>query len=186
MGVSAVRYATGQYATTGDLTTAGGLVFITSSTFSAAASVNVNNCFTSAYENYRILCSATGSTTIQNLGMRLRAAGADASGANYAQQYLAAASTTVSGARATGQTSIPQVALVQTTDVADISMDIFHPAQAAPTTVISTASREPIAAISIWSQVGYHSLSTAYDGFSLIPAAGTITGTVRVYGYKNS
>jgi hypothetical protein len=32
---------------------------------------------------------------------------------------------------------------------------------------------------------GSHSLTTAYTGFSLIPATGTITGTVRVYGYRN-
>jgi hypothetical protein len=30
-----------------------------------------------------------------------------------------------------------------------------------------------------------HNLATAYDGFTFYPAAGTITGTVRVYGYTN-
>jgi len=29
-------------------------------------------------------------------------------------------------------------------------------------------------------------LTTQFDGFTLIPASGTITGTVRVYGYSNS
>ena len=28
--------------------------------------------------------------------------------------------------------------------------------------------------------------TTAFDGFTLLPTSGTVTGTVRVYGYKNS
>jgi len=30
-----------------------------------------------------------------------------------------------------------------------------------------------------------HSPTTQYDGFSVLTASGTITGAIRVYGYKN-
>ena len=33
-----------------------GFYFITSQTFSAASAVNVNNCFSSTYDNYRVVC----------------------------------------------------------------------------------------------------------------------------------
>ena len=32
---------------------------------------------------------------------------------------------------------------------------------------------------------GFVNNTTSYDGFSLIPSAGTITGTVRIYGVRN-
>jgi hypothetical protein len=33
---------------------------------------------------------------------------------------------------------------------------------------------------------GIHSPATAYDGITIFPASGTVTCTIRVYGYKNS
>jgi hypothetical protein len=33
---------------------------------------------------------------------------------------------------------------------------------------------------------GAHTTATAYDGFSIFPASGTITGTLRVYGYTDA
>jgi hypothetical protein len=35
-------------------------------------------------------------------------------------------------------------------------------------------------------QSAAHDVATAYDGFTIFPSSGTIAGTIRVYGYKNS
>lgn len=59
MAINGLLYESGVYATTGDLAVAGGLVYITGSTFSASSAVNVNNCFSSTYENYRVVVSFT-------------------------------------------------------------------------------------------------------------------------------
>ena len=32
---------------------------------------------------------------------------------------------------------------------------------------------------------GGMSVTTSYDGFSIIPSTGNITGTIRIYGYKD-
>jgi hypothetical protein len=33
---------------------------------------------------------------------------------------------------------------------------------------------------------GYHTVVSAFDGFTIYPTSGNVTGTVRVYGYRNS
>ena len=63
-----------------------GLVHINTTTFSAVSSVSVNNCFTSAYENYLILGNVIG-TAGTSIAARLRASGTDAT-TNYGDQYV--------------------------------------------------------------------------------------------------
>jgi hypothetical protein len=166
--------------------TASGLTLISTTTFSPATSVSFNNCFSATYDNYIAKCTITNSTTINNLGFRLRAAGTDATGANYNTQFLAASSTTVNGARTAGATSIAQIALLQTPDIATMTFNFFSPALAAGTTIITESSREPINSISIFNQTGYHTVSSAYDGFTLIAQSGNISGTMKIYGLQNS
>lgn len=162
--------------------TGGGLAHITTSSFSAAASVSVNGCFTSTYENYRIVCYMTGSTTAIDINMRLRASSADATGANYTWQGLIAISGTVTGTGTAGDTGM-LVTRNLNTSPAPLLMEIQRPQIAAPTTGIWESWR---AGDTYRTAHGFsHSLSTAYDGFSLIASTGTITGTVRVYGYIN-
>ena len=66
------------------------------------------------------------------------------------------------------------------------SIDIFDPFPATPTQATNIA-------IGYFGGNNYgtfmalvNSNSTSYDGFSLIPVSGTVSGTVRVYGYQNS
>ena len=55
--------AAGTVATTAYADTAGGLQLITTQTFSAVSAVNVNNCFTSTYDNYQVVISGTTPST---------------------------------------------------------------------------------------------------------------------------
>lgn len=185
MAINGLLYESGAYATTGDLTTAGGLVYITGNTFSGSSAVNVNNCFTSTYDWYRILLRFTSSATADVL-LRLRLAGTDASGSDYVRQLVQFDASTVSTARSTAQTS-HIVATGSTTGHHQSSVDVFAPAIATPTTFSQQHGRDVAGtAISHFVNMGGHNVSTAYDGFSVIPASGNITGTVRVYGYRNS
>ncbi len=61
---------------------AGTLVLVNTTSFTSQSSININNCFSSSYENYKIMILATSSTTSQ-FTMRLRASGTDSSGSNY-------------------------------------------------------------------------------------------------------
>lgn len=161
-----------------------GLAFITASTFTGSTGVNVNNCFTSTYDWYRILLRFTSSASADVL-LRLRLSGTDAA-TDYVRQLAQFDASTVSTARSTAQTA-HIVATGSTTGHHQSSVDVFAPAIATPTTFSQQHGRDVAGtAISHFVNMGGHNVSTAYDGFSLIPASGNITGTVRVYGYRNS
>ena len=56
---------------------------VTSASFSAVGTVNVNSCFTSSYTNYRVIVKLSASSTNQAVSMRMRASGADSSASYY-------------------------------------------------------------------------------------------------------
>ena len=150
--------------------------------FSAVTSLSLNGVFTGDYDNYLIVISSTCSASQQVIEARLRASGADASGGDYAYQSLFASSTTVSGARATSQT----VCRVSVTDDDNNNGDHIHvygPALAQPTAFRNVNVYGNNGA-TLLDYASTHSLSTAYDGITFIPASGSVTGTVHVFGYE--
>ena len=159
------------------VTVSGGAVSI-----AAATTASVNGCFTATYDNYIIMMNALGSASGQ-LAYRLRVAGTDASGSNYYSQEISAGAGTVVGGR-TGPGTSSYLEYLSTTSTAG-KVEFFSPFAATPTRSIALSGHTD-AAPSWLSIYGAHTLSTSYDGFTLIPASGTITGTLRVYGLRNS
>jgi hypothetical protein len=158
---------------------ASGLTFIQKGSFSASASVNVNTCFSSTYDNYRILIKAVNPSPVNaQLRYRMRSGSTDASGANYNFQRFFAQNSSTGAAASTAQTS-GQLASVNT-GVQVISLDMFNPFLAA-----STGFNE--AGLYDGKQMecftGLHDVATSYDGFTIFPDSGTLTGEVWVYGY---
>ena len=175
--------SSGTVATTAYADTAGGLQLITTQTFSAVSSVSVNNCFTGTYDNYRIVLRGTSSTATALL-FRLRLSGTDnATGSSYSTQILDVQLTTIAGDRnTTSDGRIGAIAsTLQTLCIADFAM----PAVAVATGFISQ-SNFPNGNSAIHHTAGTHNQTVAYDGISIFPSAGTFSGTVRIYGYKNS
>jgi hypothetical protein len=180
-----------------ELEAAGGLVMVTPTTiansggtatltagavaFSGVTSLSLNGVFTTTYDNYRIMWDATCSTN-NNVNARMRVGGVDETGSNYVNQYLLASATTVAANRAT-TTSFPFGDLT-TTIRAAAQIEIFSPRIAQPTNFLVTGQYSSASAALIF-YAGTHSLSTAYDGFTISPNTGTWTGTLRVYGYRN-
>ena len=149
-------------------------------TFSAATEVSVNGCFTSTYDNYKIVFEGVQSGGGNTVAVRLRASGTNASGSNYTAQRLTAESTVVSGASAT--TTYWDYVSNGNTNSTMAEMLVRRPNLAETTLVSYQGGRESYTVVG----TGYHSLTTQYDGFSIIPTANTITGTMRVYGLRNS
>jgi len=164
-----------------------GLTLVATATPTAVSSVSINSCFTSTYENYRILFSLTAMTGSQgNLSMRLRAAGTDTI-TNYENQLTEFIGTTLStGADPLG-TDEWFVATLNSELAASFSMDIYRP-QTAQKTVQNNAGVFMPGSTTVQQQltVGVQKDSTQFDGFSLLYSGTTFTGTVRVYGYLNS
>ena len=157
-------------------------------TFTSANPITINGCFNSTYENYKLIISAqqnssnadwaftltsSGTAAASTWGAAGFAAYAAASGALFATNVQNAASATI---MATGNGTYSRS-----------SMDMYSPALAVPTSFTSNY-------ISGFSGAGtntggflngYHNTASAYDGFRITPTSGTITGTIRVYGYNN-
>lgn len=149
-------------------------------TFTAATSVSVNGCFTSSYDNYLIVTRHVASAGA-NMNIRLRLSGTDASGSNYTYQRLLADSTSVTGSRTSSQTAA-FVGSLSNTARSGQHIYLYGPGLAQP-----TAGRnldvDGYQSASIDDYAFTHSLSTAYDGFTLFPSGGAnMTGACTIYG----
>jgi len=166
---------------------AGGLTLIATATPTAVASVSINNCFTSTYENYRIvvnISAATGGNAAVTL--RLRASATDTT-TNYTSQLQEAYSTTVSTVLNTSGTDDWYMSnLDGGFDNLSFAYDIYAP-QTATTTRYNGQSIYNTTSLMILQTVGgLQTASTQFDGFTLLYAGTNFTGTIRVYGYANS
>ena len=161
---------------------AGGLALVTSETISGS-SISVNNCFTSDYANYRIIFRST-TTSNGAIVMRLRASGVDDSSSNYYIQRLDAYSTTTAPSRTTATNNFGPTTLISG-EQATFAMDVFSP-QLASSTIFQTFAfyRADSAAPEIQIRMASFATSSVFDGFT-ISQAGTMSGILRVYGYKD-
>jgi hypothetical protein len=159
-------------------------VLVASQSFSVAASVSVNDCFAATYDNYLIVSGGISfSASDVTLNARLRVAAADSSAATYAYASLYAGSTV--GVRQSKTGTAFDLGSATTGFSSPLSLSIGSPAIAAQTVISASGMFNGLAtAFGHW-VVGAFTGTTAFDGFTLYPASGTITGTVRVYGYTN-
>jgi hypothetical protein len=159
-----------------------GMELITSQSFSAVSSVSINDCFSATYQNYRLIFngSVSGDVIMQ---ARLRVAGSDNSTANsYVSQDLQAYSTTVAAFRTTS--NIIQLFTANVNQRTIGIVDIGNPFSATATAFFGV-SNYPFDQASISLVGATHNQTVSYDGLTISPAAGTTTGTIRIYGYRD-
>ena len=171
-----------------DVASQGGLVLISSSAFTTQASISFNNAFNSTYDNYKIVFHATANSASGTLQMRLRLAGTDTS-TNYRSERLIGTDTTTQAYPNTSGTDDFCIGNVHVsgsgTTIANL--DIYSPA-IARTTLVEGSGGLTEGANPNQVQYNYYGLqtdATAFDGFTILPSAGTITGTIKIYGYRN-
>lgn len=140
---------------------------------------SLNGVFSNKYRAYRIVTNFTISNQV--LFFRLRASGTDAIANNYSygNTYTVYNGGTL-GSFIGSNLSTNVVGYCDVNTTAISTFDIENPALALPTNTSGTAS---------WSTAGgyvagYHSLFTAYDGFTLFAGSGVMSGQIQVYGYK--
>jgi len=161
-----------------EIIASGGLVLVASQSFTTVSSASINSCFTSAYLNYKIVLSSIVSAGNFDLKLRLRAAGTDDTGSNYLVERGVFAGAGISGVSAT-ETSF--VWLPVSTVAGFGYIDLNRVNLASTTFMNSFGGNNQV----LFNISGYHNQSTAYDGFTFFVDSGTLTGTIRVYGYKD-
>jgi hypothetical protein len=158
-----------------------GLVHINTTTFTSGTSVQINNVFTSSFDNYLIQISNVKCSVAANTTLRLSVGGTPNTAASYlnGQIYWSAAVPTtitatdvwfpIGGAGTTDNTGMSSI------------VTLTNPAKALPTGFHSQAEGNSTSNIIN----GVHQVSTAYDGLNFF--GGTFTsGTIRIFGYRNS
>jgi hypothetical protein len=162
----------------------GDFVKISATTFSSAASHSVDNCFSATYKYYRVLYDLTATNSTELL-LRLRASSSDTS-TNYDGVILIGYSSTAAnetnpngtdefrfGGNGTGSQLIAG------------NLDFYNPNLASATGILGTSIGRTSTNRMVIVSSGLQTDSTQFDGFTIYCAAGTITGSIKVYGYAN-
>jgi hypothetical protein len=156
----------------------GALTLITTTSFSAAAAMSVNNCFSATYTNYLIKFKLAVTTGTVDIYYKERSSGTDDSDFYYWGNTKVTNGGTVTGSGGANTTAFT---ICNTNTDGYGQIFVYSPAVATNTYYDwKTMDFSP----NIVSGGGLHaSTPTTCDGFSIIPASSTITGTVSVYGY---
>jgi hypothetical protein len=160
--------------------TGSGLVHIASQAVSGVTAVNFNNCFSSAYFNYRVVVSG-GATSRNELLARLRVGGVDASGSNYVVSGVYRDVTSLASFYTTGTAASVGFLEDQTTVT---GFDVGNPFQNSRTNFSAVSNGIGSVGNILWLAGSGHNLTASYDGITIL-SANAFTGQVSVYGYRN-
>ena len=160
-----------------------GLVYVAETTFSAASNPFINGCFSSTYANYRVLVSLSTSAQT-NVRFRWRYGTSTTETALKYDRF----GTSFSGATVTTLVSIAEASwyIISTTngltEIAPVTMDIYSPNLAVKTLAQSNAWNSASGATHLVNCRMDN--TTQYTGLEIFADSGTLTGSIRVYGYR--
>lgn len=177
-GASAIRTLGSSIDTTLNSITSGknvGLVHINTTTLTAASAVNIANCFSADFDNYLIQYSITATTGSASSVFALRNNSTTVT-TNYASTVQFALSSSTYATRATSAF----FCFAQGAGDAAV-INIYRPFLATTTSWNSVANQGQ----AVGTDAGYHTLASSYNSLAW-SSAGTSTGTIRIYGYRNS
>jgi len=164
-----------------------GLQLIDNSSFSAVTTHFRDSLFSATYANYKIIINITSaSVNGAQLNLRTRTVGpppADETGSNYrVGEYKVGtansqAATNVNNSLLTNGT----LGLMSSTSGFGVDINIFDPFKAERTkyTAIGAGGNLQVTGVTMI-------VATVYQGITIFPSSGTITGTMAVYGWRES
>jgi hypothetical protein len=159
-----------------------GLVYVTSATIgSGVSSVAVSSCFSSTYDNYRIIISGvTG--TVNNDTFLLAMTGSSGSTYKSTSFYLVYNSASFNGVAFATSTSF-RIGWTNNTNDMNYALDLLQPFAAKPTFFKCDGANSTI----VFQNGGEDTSSSSCTGFTLTPSSGTLTGgVITVYGYRKA
>lgn len=157
-------------------------------TFSGASSITVSGVFTGSYDNYRVAWNIPAQTANADLAMRLNAAGSDntTGNYNYLRTFTRASDQTVNAQTVTAASQWLLTVGATSTQTNDGWMDLYGPALSQYTSGLGQATvYNPTPQMYTTITNLRHNTVASFDGFTIYPVSGAITGTLRIYGYNN-
>ena len=163
-------------------------------TFTSQSSVSLNGVFSSKYQNYRIVINTLGAGAggggFGNR-IRLRASGTDNSASNYRYAGYGlgdASASAIFKVQSNGTTTSFLLEAASSQAYSYKVIDVFMPFDTQNTSIqYQGMYLENTPQFFGYDMGGIMSVTTSYDGFTFFTSdAGTsLTGTIRVYGYKD-
>jgi hypothetical protein len=159
-----------------------GMVLLVNQTFSSGSSVQINNVFSSLYNDYLIILSNVKTSVASFCQLRLSVGGTPATASQYRINQIYWSSATLNGVQQL-ETGF-KLSDSGTTDNASghSVVTLTNPARTLPTSQHFSLYSNPSATIG----VGVHENSTAYDGVTIITGNTFTSGQIRIYGYRNT
>jgi len=179
---SATDYATGWV----DPTPVGGLVYITSTTAATSATMQINNCFTSTYDNYLIVFTGYSLSANDYFYYRLVDGTTPDTATNYNTDRMEQYSTTVAGLELlnTNAAYVGQ-GYGTTTGYFHGQVTLFEPQVARRTASYGTFMSKGSGSLVTTTTSCLMGVTTQYEGIQFFTNVGsTFNGTFTVYGYR--
>lgn len=172
--------AFGQFAGQAAAVPTSALTLITRATNTGDATISIDNCFTSNYDNYRIFLYGTVASSIRFINYRYRVSGSDNTTANSysSRTWFSTGATTSSGLTTATE---GEISLFNAAQRNMSVMDVFSPALAKPTASWSRwFDTTDGGRAGRYAQI--HNQSVAYDGITFF-AAVNLDVTISIYGF---
>ena len=154
-----------------------GQTLLFTNTFTFTSNLTIENIFTSAFANYRIVVSLTGASGSSSTLFQLRTSGGVTTTTGYISSVVFWNGTAVTGV--TRSTS--SFTTLATTANDFLCADLLDPALTSPTKWFASSAQNGLVAM----DGGYNNAATAYSSL-VLSTAGAISGTIRIYGLRNS
>lgn len=172
-----------------DVATQGGLTLINKTDFSAVSTISVNNVFNSTYEKYKVILDVTTSVVGRtDISFRFRANGVDNSSNLYGNAGFYVRDNGAYAADDVGTlTYIPFLVSEHNNGYALGELTFLKPSTTIATKRFYGIVSQPMSGI-VGTQAVYlggcYFGSEQFDGFTIYPNQGNMTGTISVYGYR--
>jgi hypothetical protein len=171
-----------------------GLVHIVTATVTTNATLAVNNCFTTDFDNYRVIYRGTQNTAYGTQELQFTISGTPTGTANFGYQGWAVFqnnSTAVvwSGGQVANNAAAYGANGASAGNRFSSVTEIYQPRLADATFLHTQAWSQGTGAGTNTSTFtnGWNSYTAAgFDGFKITVPTGTMTGTISVYGYRKS
>ena len=166
-----------------------GLELISTTTFSGQTQQDISNCFSSTYDNYRIVFSDYTCTTAGEMIMRLQDGSGPISTSNYdSGRTEQTGSVTNSFTWSSTSWTASYVNGISTGGGISATMDIYSPNKATYTRFTAQVARvDNVTAAGVYTvtSMGLFRLTTQCTGLSFFrQTSGTLSGTISIYGYR--
>jgi hypothetical protein len=157
------------------------LKLIQAQSFSAVSSQSLTSKFSATYDNYRLYYNITSVSTASDFAFRIRSASTDLTSATYNWKY---AFYQVGSTDGVSQGAADTKIFLSYTTAANAGyVDILNPFLAQKTALVGLAvDQSTPTGRTVYANVND---SVSYDGLTIFPASGTMTGEVYLYGFNN-